>query len=51
MQANGGVADVAHARRRPIGLIGSGPAGGISGVAVLAARAGCRRPGSTGSCS
>ena len=39
MQANGGVADVAHARRRPIGLIGSGPAGGISGVSVLAARA------------
>ncbi|MHB8691262.1 MAG: hydantoinase/oxoprolinase family protein [Solirubrobacteraceae bacterium] len=40
MQANGGVADVAHARAKPIGLIGSGPAGGISGVAVLAARAG-----------
>jgi N-methylhydantoinase A len=40
MQANGGVADVAHARRRPIGLIGSGPAGGISGVSVIAARAG-----------
>jgi N-methylhydantoinase A len=40
MQANGGVADVAHARAKPIGLIGSGPAGGISGVAVLAARDG-----------
>jgi N-methylhydantoinase A len=40
MQANGGVADIAHARRRPIGLIGSGPAGGVAGVAVLAARAG-----------
>jgi N-methylhydantoinase A len=40
MQANGGVADVAQARVRPIGLIGSGPAGGISGVSVLAARAG-----------
>jgi N-methylhydantoinase A len=40
MQANGGVADVAHARRRPIKLIGSGPAGGISGVSLLAARSG-----------
>jgi N-methylhydantoinase A len=40
MQANGGVTDVAHARSAPIRLLGSGPAGGISGVAVLAARAG-----------
>ena len=40
MQANGGVTDIAHARRRPIALIGSGPAGGIAGVAALAARAG-----------
>jgi N-methylhydantoinase A len=40
MQANGGVADVEHARHRPISLIGSGPAGGIAGVAALAARAG-----------
>ena len=40
MQANGGVADIAHVRRRPIGLIGSGPAGGIAGAAGLAARAG-----------
>ncbi len=42
MQANGGVADISHARRRPISLIGSGPAGGIAGVAALAARAGHR---------
>ena len=42
MQANGGVADVEHARTSPIRLLGSGPAGGISGVAVLAARAGHR---------
>jgi N-methylhydantoinase A len=40
MQSGGGVAGVAQARRRPIRLIGSGPAGGISGVAVIAARAG-----------
>jgi N-methylhydantoinase A len=40
MQSNGGVADVDHARRRPIKLIGSGPAGGISGVSLLAARSG-----------
>jgi N-methylhydantoinase A len=40
MQANGGVADIAHARARPIKLIGSGPAGGISGVSLLAARSG-----------
>ncbi len=40
MQANGGVTDVEHARSAPIRLLGSGPAGGISGVAVLAARAG-----------
>jgi N-methylhydantoinase A len=40
MQANGGVADVEHARTSPIRLLGSGPAGGISGVAVLAERAG-----------
>ncbi|HWD74139.1 MAG TPA: hydantoinase/oxoprolinase family protein, partial [Solirubrobacteraceae bacterium] len=40
MQANGGVADVAQARTRPIKLIGSGPAGGISGVSLLAARSG-----------
>jgi N-methylhydantoinase A len=40
MQANGGVADVAHARARPIKLIGSGPAGGISGVSLLATRSG-----------
>ena len=40
MQANGGVADVAHARTRPIKLIGSGPAGGISGVSLLAGRSG-----------
>jgi N-methylhydantoinase A len=40
MQANGGVAKVAHARGRPIKLIGSGPAGGISGVSLLAARSG-----------
>jgi N-methylhydantoinase A len=39
MQANGGVSDVEHARSAPIRLLGSGPAGGISGVAVLAARA------------
>ena len=42
MQCNGGVADVEHARTSPIRLLGSGPAGGISGVAVLAARAGHR---------
>jgi len=40
MQSNGGVADVEHARTSPIRLLGSGPAGGISGVAVLAERAG-----------
>jgi N-methylhydantoinase A len=40
MQANGGVADVEHARTRPIRLLGSGPVGGVSGVAVLADRAG-----------
>jgi N-methylhydantoinase A len=39
MQCNGGVADVGHARANPIRLLGSGPAGGVSGVAVLAARA------------
>jgi N-methylhydantoinase A len=39
MQANGGVTDVEHARTSPIRLLGSGPAGGVSGVAVLAARA------------
>jgi N-methylhydantoinase A len=42
MQCNGGVADVEHARTSPIRLLGSGPAGGISGVAVLAERAGHR---------
>jgi N-methylhydantoinase A len=42
MQCNGGVADVEHARTNPIRLLGSGPAGGVSGVAVLAARAGHR---------
>ena len=42
MQANGGVADVEHARSAPIRLLGSGPAGGIAGVAVLAERAGHR---------
>jgi N-methylhydantoinase A len=42
MQANGGVTDVEHARESPIRLLGSGPAGGISGVAVLASRAGHR---------
>jgi len=42
MQSNGGVADVEHARTSPIRLLGSGPAGGVSGVAVLAARAGHR---------
>jgi N-methylhydantoinase A len=42
MQCNGGVADVEHARANPIRLLGSGPAGGVSGVAVLAARAGHR---------
>ncbi|HWE34310.1 MAG TPA: hydantoinase/oxoprolinase family protein, partial [Solirubrobacteraceae bacterium] len=42
MQANGGVTDVEHARSAPIRLLGSGPAGGISGVTVLAARAGHR---------
>ncbi len=42
MQSNGGVADVDHARTKPIRLLGSGPAGGVSGVAVLAARAGHR---------
>jgi N-methylhydantoinase A len=40
MQANGGVTDVEQARSAPIRLLGSGPAGGISGVAVLAGRAG-----------
>ena len=40
MQCNGGVTDVEHARTNPIRLLGSGPAGGVSGVAVLAARAG-----------
>ncbi len=42
MQCNGGVAEVEHARTNPIRLLGSGPAGGVSGVAVLAARAGHR---------
>jgi N-methylhydantoinase A len=42
MQANGGVADIEHARSAPIRLLGSGPAGGIAGVAVLAERAGHR---------
>jgi len=42
MQCNGGVADVDRARTNPIRLLGSGPAGGVSGVAVLAARAGHR---------
>jgi len=42
MQCNGGVSDVDHARTNPIRLLGSGPAGGVSGVAVLAARAGHR---------
>jgi N-methylhydantoinase A len=40
MQANGGVADIEQARSAPIRLLGSGPAGGIAGVAVLAERAG-----------
>jgi N-methylhydantoinase A len=40
MQANGGVADIAHAKTSPIRLLGSGPAGGIAGVSVLAQRAG-----------
>jgi N-methylhydantoinase A len=40
MQANGGVADIEQARSGPIRLLGSGPAGGIAGVAVLAERAG-----------
>ena len=42
MQCNGGVTDVDHAQSNPIRLLGSGPAGGASGVAVLAARAGQR---------
>jgi N-methylhydantoinase A len=42
MQANGGVADIEQARSAPIRLLGSGPAGGIAGVAVLAERAGHR---------
>jgi N-methylhydantoinase A len=40
MQANGGVADIEHAKNAPIRLLGSGPAGGIAGVSVLAQRAG-----------
>jgi N-methylhydantoinase A len=40
MQANGGVADIEQARSSPIRLLGSGPAGGIAGVSVLAERAG-----------
>jgi N-methylhydantoinase A len=40
MQCNGGVADIEHARSSPIRLLGSGPAGGIAGVSVLAERAG-----------
>jgi N-methylhydantoinase A len=40
MQSNGGVADIEHARTSPIRLLGSGPAGGIAGVAVLAEKAG-----------
>src|SRR5271155_1875936 len=42
MQCNGGVADVEHARTNPIRLLGSGPAGGVSGGGGLAARAGHR---------
>lgn len=42
MQSGGGVVSVPRARQRPLALIGSGPAGGISGVAALAAAAGHR---------
>ncbi|MEA2169808.1 MAG: N-methylhydantoinase [Solirubrobacteraceae bacterium] len=38
MQSNGGVVGIDAAQRRPLGLIGSGPAGGVAGVALLAAR-------------
>jgi N-methylhydantoinase A len=40
MQSSGGVASIEQARKQPIALIGSGPAGGVSGVVALAARAG-----------
>src|SRR5918999_5036722 len=38
MQSSGGMTTADRARRAPIALIGSGPAGGISGVAALAGR-------------
>jgi N-methylhydantoinase A len=40
MQSGGGVVAVDQARGRPLALIGSGPAGGIAGVAALAGAAG-----------
>lgn len=40
MQSGGGVVAIDQARARPMALIGSGPAGGIAGVAALASAAG-----------
>lgn len=40
MQGNGGVASVAKIRQTPVGLVGSGPAGGVLGARTLAARLG-----------
>ncbi|MGP3533215.1 hydantoinase/oxoprolinase family protein [Microbacterium sp. RD1] len=40
MQGNGGVASVEKIRKTPVGLVGSGPAGGVLGARALAARLG-----------
>lgn len=40
MQASGGVAPVDEARKRPLHTIGSGPAGGLAGIAAVAAAKG-----------
>ena len=40
MQSNGGVVDVGMAKARPLALIDSGPTGGLSGAAALAAAVG-----------
>lgn len=40
MQCNGGIATVPAAVRRPVAVMGSGPAGGVIGAAQVAARAG-----------
>jgi N-methylhydantoinase A len=43
LSSSGGLVDVAEAKRRPIGVLESGPAAGVAGAAEVARRLGLRR--------